>query len=388
MSTTTRGSVCGLAGALALAGALTLAAGGPAGAAPAGAGAWTETPTGQVSFSSLAQAGSVTWAGGDVIDTGSDSGSGFTPAMYRRDGGGAWQQVALDGADAWDSRINDIATTADGSGFLVGDQPTDSQTTGQGMLVGRYRGGSWHLESDDAPPAGTVDASLGSVSALNGHDAWAVGGGYQQDTWAQVPIVQHWNGRQWQPVTIPGSTDWLLTQVDEVAPDDVWVVGVDNDSGESVAVHWDGQDWTRTPTPQFADSSVLFDVVARTPDDVWAVGWSRDTDKQRPAGLALHWDGTAWSQVPLPDGTFALQSAALRPHGGLAVVGGNDDAAVGLSWTPAGGWQSLGLPENDPQLPLGVFAVASSGSHLTVSGWHYESSDFGDSFSSGVLLTR
>jgi hypothetical protein len=145
---------------------------------------------------------------------------------------------------------------------------------------------------------------------------------------------------------------------------------------------------TRTATPQFADSGVLFDVVARGPHDVWAVGWSRDTDKQRPAGLALHWDGTAWSDVPLPAGTYALQAAALRPHGGLAVVGGVDDGAVGLSWTPTGGWQSLGLPENDPQLPLGVSAVAAHGPHLTIAGWHYHPGDGGDSFDSGTILTR
>jgi hypothetical protein len=121
---------------------------------------------------------------------------------------------------------------------------------------------------------------------------------------------------------------------------------------------------------------------------VWAVGWSRDTGTQRPAGLALHWNGTAWSQVPLPAGTFALQSAALLPCGGLAVVGGVDDGAVGLSWTPSGGWRSLDLPENDPHLPLGVTAVAASGSRLTVAGWHYESSDYGDTFESGAILTR
>jgi len=69
-------------------------------------------------------------------------------------------------------------------------------------------------------------------------------------------------------------------------------------------------------------------------------------------------------------------------------VGGNDDAAVGLSWTPTAGWRSLGLPENDPQLPLGVSSVVSSVGHLTIGGWHYVSSDYGDSFSSGAILTR
>ncbi|WUH91976.1 hypothetical protein OG900_18915 [Streptomyces sp. NBC_00433] len=373
---------------LAATGAVTLAVSGPAVAAAAGSGTWAETSTGPVSVMSVAQpTPSVTWAAGaQVLTDPDDATTGFTPTLYERDlaKGDTWRQLPLKGAGAWDSRINDIATNSDGSAFFVGDQGADTQ----GVLVGRYAAGSWKLTADRTLPAGTVSASLLSVSSLSGQDAWAVGEGYAQDTWAQVPVVQHWDGQKWRNVRIPGSDNWGLYQVDEVAPDDVWVVGADYDSGQSLVVHWDGQQWTRTATPAFPDSSVLFDIAARTPDDVWAVGWSRDTDKQRPAGLALHWNGTSWAQVPLPAGTFALQALTLRPHGGLAVVGGNDDAAVGLAWTPAAGWKSLGLPENDPRLPLGVSAVAASGSHLTVGGWHYVSSDNGDSFASGAILTR
>jgi hypothetical protein len=373
---------------LAVAGAATLAVSGPAGAAAADSSTWAETSTGSVSVMSVAQpTPAVTWAAGANVVTDPDSGViGFTPTVYERDlaKGGKWRQLPLSGAGAWNSRINDIATNPDGSAFFVGDQGADTQ----GVLVGRYVAGSWRLTSDTAVPAGTVGASLLSVSSVSARDAWAVGQGYDGDTFAQVPVVQHWDGRQWRSVRIPGSGNWGLDQVEELAPDDVWVVGADYDTGQSLAVHWDGQQWKRIGTPAFPDSSVLFDIAARTPSDVWAVGWSRDTDKQRPAGLALHWDGTAWTEVPLPAGTFALQALTFRPHGGLAVVGGNDDAAVGLSWTPAAGWQSLGLPASDPQLALGVSSVTSSGSHLTVGGWHYVSSDDGDSFASGAILTR
>ncbi|UWE10934.1 hypothetical protein [Actinacidiphila bryophytorum] len=375
----------GFAVALAGAGIGALVLNGPA--AAAAGGGWTETSTGQVALMSVAQPSpSVTLIGGTEITTDPDTGAvGFTPRLLQRDtaAGGGWQQLPIQGGDAWNSRINDIATAPDGSAFFVGDQ-----RTGGGALVGRYAGGAWRATEDGGLPAGTVDASLLSVSALSWWDAWAVGQGYEKESGAAIPVVEHWDGRRWTSVQIPGSAHWSVNQVDEVAPDDVWVVGVDEDDGQSLAVHWDGHAWTRTATPLFPDSAVLFDVVARTPDDVWAVGWSRDTDKQRPAGLALHWDGAAWSQVPLPAGTFGLQGLALQPHGAVVVIGGNDDAAVGLRWTPAAGWQSLGLPENDPQLPLGVGAVASSGSHLTVAGWHYVSSDGGDSFAHGVILTR
>lgn len=373
----------GLAGA----GAIMMAASGAASATPSGGGEWTETSTGNVSVMTVAQPSpSVTWAGGAVVESPQPGMIRFTPAVYERDlaRGGQWHRIPLQGAEAWNSRINDIATAPDGSAFFVGDQGAH----GQGVLVGRHVAGTWQLTADTGIPAGTVEAGLLSVSAASGRDAWAVGQGYTQDTFAQIPVVQHWDGRRWQSVKIPGSANWGLNQVEEVAPDDVWAVGMDYDTRQSVAVHWDGHRWTRTPTPVFPDSAVLFDVAARTPTDVWAVGWSRDTDKQRPAGLALHWDGTSWTQVPLPTGTFSLQAVTLRPHGAIAVVGGNDDAAVGLNWTPAAGWQSLALPESDPQLPLGVSSVVSSGTHLTIGGWHYVSDDNGDSFSSGTILTR
>ncbi|MGW5355847.1 hypothetical protein ACWERV_35695 [Streptomyces sp. NPDC004031] len=376
----------GIAAALAGAGVGALALSGTAAAEPVGGRPWVETLTGQVSMMTVAQQGpSVTWAGGATVVTDPDGGISFTPTLYERDlgKGGKWRQLSLPGAGAWNSRINDIATAADGSAFFVGDQGAD----GQGVLVGRYTGGHWHLTADKGLP-GTVEAALLSVSAVSATDAWAVGQGYTEDTFAAVPVVQHWDGKRWRSVRIPGSQDWSLNQVDEVAPDDVWVVGVDEATGQSVAAHWDGHRWTRTPTPAFPDSAVLFDVAARTPDDVWAVGWSRDTDKQRPAGLALHWDGTTWTEVRLPRGTFALQSVALRGRNGVVVVGGIDDGAVGLSLTSTGGWKSLGLPESDPQLPLGVGAVAASGNHLTVVGWHYASSDGGDSFANGTILTR
>jgi hypothetical protein len=92
-----------------------------------------------------------------------------------------------------------------------------------------------------------------------------------------------------------------------VAPNDVWVVDVDNYTGQSVAVHWNRHRWTQTPTPAFTDSAVLFDVVARSRRDVWAVGWCRDTDKHRPRGA-----GHALDRHRLDRGTAAHR------HGGGA----------------------------------------------------------------------
>jgi hypothetical protein len=106
------------------------------------------------------------------------------PALCTRDAakGGARHRIPLTRANAWHSRINDIAA-ADGSAFFVGDEGTD----GQGVLVGRYMVGHWQLTADNGQPAGTVDASLLSVSSLSRNGARAVGQGYTQDTFAPIP---------------------------------------------------------------------------------------------------------------------------------------------------------------------------------------------------------
>jgi hypothetical protein len=86
--------------------------------------------------------------------------------------------------------------------------------------------------------------------------------------------------------------------VSGVASDDVWAVG--SAGGLSLAEHWDGQAWSVVPVPAGVS---LASVVAIASDDVWAVGGA--------GPVIVHWDGTAWSVVPGPPvaGSFADVSA-------------------------------------------------------------------------------
>ncbi|HJQ73283.1 MAG TPA: hypothetical protein VJ814_00235 [Gaiellaceae bacterium] len=56
--------------------------------------------------------------------------------------------------------------------------------------------------------------------------------------------------------------------------------------------HWDGTAWTEVPIPV---TEWLEAVAATSPDDVWTFGYS---GSHPPA--AGHWDGSAWKRVPLP----------------------------------------------------------------------------------------
>ena len=71
-------------------------------------------------------------------------------------------------------------------------------------------------------------------------------------------------------------------------------------NAETLALHWDGTQWTRFPTPNDgAYINVLTSASAVTSDDIWAVGyWA--TSGVDYHGYTLHWNGSAWNSVANP----------------------------------------------------------------------------------------
>jgi hypothetical protein len=166
----------------------------------------------------------------------------------------------------------------------------------------------------NAVPVPGRRGALSGVAAASPDDVWAVGS----------ELMEHWDGTRWQRVPVPANE--YLNAITALAPDDAWAVG---DTGDPVRMaliaRWDGRSWKRLPLSRSASKSVgrmgrrasrfLVAVSASAPDDVWAVGYdSRHvTNAQvaannyvRPldAGVVLHWDGTAWMQVPTPIGVL------------------------------------------------------------------------------------
>jgi hypothetical protein len=90
------------------------------------------------------------------------------------------------------------------------------------------------------------------------------------------------------------------------------------------------------------------DVVGLGRDDAWAVG---DTGVATTGGIAAHWNGKAWRQVPFPLKHFVPVSVSAREGSNAWVFGYQYDAAVSgedwrayaLEWA-AGKWQLSQLP--------------------------------------------
>jgi len=118
--------------------------------------------------------------------------------------------------------------------------------------------------------------NLLAVSAINDHDAWAVG---------EAGTVLHFDGSDWLQVAT--NTTSTLRGVWSGSADDVWAVG-----DASTTIHWDGVEWTGVALPEpVSDLRGMWGV---NENDVWTV---------TNHGV-FHWDGSTWSFIPLADGAL------------------------------------------------------------------------------------
>jgi len=154
-----------------------------------------------------------------------------------------------------------------------------------------------------SPNAGPGSNGLVAVAARTSGDIWAVGT-VRSDTITRN-LIQHWDGTQWTIVPSPNqsSSADALNAVAIVSATDVWAAGdyaEANDWAHPAMLHWDGSAWQVVPVPQpsGAQAGSLSGLTARAADDVWAVGSYNLYGYWRT--LTLHWNGSSWSIVSSP----------------------------------------------------------------------------------------
>jgi hypothetical protein len=111
--------------------------------------------------------------------------------------------------------------------------------------------------------------------------------------------------------------DTVLTGVDVRSASDVWAVGYyfGGSVNRPLALHWDGSSWSNSPVP---GAGMLRKVRAVAPGNVWATGTYYNASAQRYQTLVVHFDGSAWTTVVSADAAKA------------------DDEAIGFAAGPAG----------------------------------------------------
>jgi hypothetical protein len=223
----------------------------------------------------------------------------------------------------------------------------------RGSLAVHWDGQAWSMvPSANAGSSGYRTYLYDSV-AVDTNDLWAAGSSYDHHT----PFIVHSTGQDWAAMyhyTTPATVTVELLGITAAGKDNLWAVGY-NDT-RTLVMRPVGDDWTVVPSPnRCGGHNVLRGVAAAAADDVWAVGGCKEDANTVDAPyqpLITHWDGTAWTLVPVPAAVDALPDALLTDVTALApdnawAVGSYQDGALLLHWDGSA-WTGSTLPSPDP----------------------------------------
>ena len=228
-----------------------------------------------------------------------------------------------------DNQLNAVAAFSDDDVWAVGSSYVNQEGGENFPLTMHWDGTSWAVVP---VPDSYGHEDVFAVDGSSPQDIWGIGLGHE---------ALHWDGQTWStvPLADPGTTYWHLEAVSALAPDDVWAVGntATGHSGGSLVEHWDGSSWSVVQAPSPPPDTLTADaypslsaVDAVSPTDVWATG---QTENVAPVGqsntVALHWDGSSWTRTPTPD--VAAQDGDFGHLLGVAAVASDDVWAVGIA---------------------------------------------------------
>ena len=128
-------------------------------------------------------------------------------------------------------------------------------------------------------------------------------------------LIDRWDGKHWVLAARPrpaGATSSELRAVSCASPSSCVAVGTATVTGSGVrtfAAHWNGAQWSVTPTPSrnHARLNELDGVSCATATNCFAVGTYEGT---RGQPLVEHWDGTSWSLVAPAAASGVLRSVS------------------------------------------------------------------------------
>jgi hypothetical protein len=264
---------------------------------------WTVSPSAALSASGGLSGVAATSANNVWTVGGSES----TPLIEHYNGT-EWTRVASPVEEPAVSTLLAVSTDAPSDAWAVGESA--GRPGADEVLVEHWNGTKWTVVKGVRKfPVGASEESpdrvVTSVDALAPNDVWITGKvGSKQPNF----VIEHFNGSKWsivkQPIVDKHRIDPLINSVSGSSSEDVWVVG--ETGSEPFAEHWNGTEFTVVPVPKAAtpsgaasSSDELVGVTDLGVDDVWAVG------KVLPAGeptssLIEHFNGSSWSVVPDP----------------------------------------------------------------------------------------
>jgi hypothetical protein len=247
----------------------------------------------------------------DVSDGPRENSQGNKPFTLHWDGQ-AWREVAVPSLPGRTSSLSALSGE-NGDVWAVGTLRELAGIHGSGgnaasiersePVALRLVDGVWRRLA--FPQMGQGGTGLVDVQVLAPDDVWVLGVVQATQEYAEpertYPLLMRWDGNAWREITGPGNgatLNWYPWGMAAIADDDIWLLGMDNDSVLSVK-HWDGTAWTSPGLPAVTErgQGTIGDtpqILAAAPDDVW-VSWGRTVLPDDP--LLWHWDGSAWSKI-------------------------------------------------------------------------------------------
>jgi hypothetical protein len=272
------------------------------------------------------------WAAGFFF---ADSVGGGTRGLIEHWNGIRWIVVPTPNPTTHSSLLSGIAAVSASDVWAAGSYENDDQTAFL-PLIEHWNGIAWSVVK---VPTNSDFTTINSISARAANDVWAVGHSFPGEGTVQTNVALHWNGSEWTVTPFadfPSLGEQDLNGVSAVATDDAWAVGsyatpIDGFT-QTLAIHWNGKQWSKAETPNFSTSlNQLFAVSAVSSKDVWAVGWGTTADDQQQT-LIEHWNGLEWSIVPSPN----MTPQKINTN----ILLGVTKSSAGKLWA-VGTWQSL-----------------------------------------------
>lgn len=303
--------------------------------------------------------------GGNRVDGGPEQ-----PLIEHWTGGPSWAIVPVPSVGT-DVFLNSVSAASATDIWAVGTDGGGSTAT---AVMLHWDGTSWTQK----PVPGAGNTALGAVAAVSARNVWAAGTSNGQ------ALLLHYDGTGWTPSPLPaltpapdpGDSQFAgISGLDAISSSDVWAVGSVQASGQenTLALHWDGTGWTQASTPPSNGTAQNFlsAVSASSPGDAWAVGTTRSGSTR--STLTLHWDGHSWATVPSPNpgGVFnqLFDVASISPASALAVGIIADTTgpsrAVALHWD---GQHWTQIPSLNPGGGANLFGVAAGPAGVWAAG--------------------
>lgn len=229
------------------------------------------------------------------------------------------------------SGMTGIVDLAPNNVWAVGDMNIHEDNPNQ--VIEHFDGTAWSVAT--GPPFLPTDQPfLNGLTATSSSDIWATGsiltvvGGSQ----LAFPLFEHFDGTSWTEIKDENSLNSFMFGISALATNDVWAVGDTGALGATFAEHFDGTSWSSVPTPSPGNGqNVLLGVTAISSNDVWAVGfYVQNFGQDRPQKTLIeHWDGTSWSVVPSPNVGGNSSTTTSNELRGVVAVSANDVWAFG-----------------------------------------------------------